>query len=91
MAEIIKENREKVWIHVNGEKVFLKTYLKVIVAESETSIWTYDDEKIVVEVDNDGTLHIEDDKNWISVMNLKALEMLKEAIEISIQIKKNNG
>ena len=63
--------------------------MKVIVAETETSVWAYDEEKIVVEVDKDGTLHIEDGENWISVMNLKALEMVKEAIDVAIQAKKN--
>lgn len=90
MTEIIKEHKEKIWFHDIGDKVWGKTYLNTVVAESETSVWTYDEEKIVLEVDNIGTLYIEDDRNWASVMNLRALELLKEAVEIAIQTKKNN-
>lgn len=89
MSETIKEHKEKIWFHDIGDKVWGKTYLNTVVAESETSVWTYDEEKIVLEVDDIGTLHIEDDRHWVSVMNLRALYLLREAVEIAIQTKNN--
>ena len=83
----INEVREKVFNHntLSENRIWGKTYLKSIVADSEVRVFTYDEEKIVVEIDTDGHLWIEDDKQWIYIYNIKAMEIIKEAIEIAIR------
>ena len=85
MSKIIKE---KIFFHdINSDKVWGKTYQKFIIEDSETTVWTYDEEKTEIEVGNDGTLHIMDDRAFISLSNLHNLELLKEAIDIAIKKK----
>lgn len=80
-----KESREKVWASTleDGE-IYSKNYLKVIIEEGDTNVWTYDDEKISLKVYRDGSLTIYDDDNWASINNLTALELLRDAIDKAI-------
>ena len=84
--EIIKEAREKVWKQeLDDNKIWGKTYLKVIVADTEVRTFTYDEERVQVEVDIDGHLCIQDDRQCIFIHNKKALEVIREAIDIAIE------
>ena len=84
--EITKEAREKVWKQeLDDNKIWGKTYLKVIVADTEVRTFTYDEERIQVEVDREGHLCIQDDRQWLFIHNIKALEIIKEAIDIAIE------
>jgi hypothetical protein len=88
---IVKEFREKIFEpKLSKDTIWAKTYLKTVVADTETSTWTYEEEKIKLEVDNSGHLLVADDDRWFFIHNIKALELMKEAIDIAINKQRIN-
>lgn len=60
-----------------------KGYKEIVVCETDSNIWTYEDNSIEMEVGSDGILTIRTGNydNWIYIKK-SMLPLLKEAIEI---------
>lgn len=60
-----------------------KGYREIVVCETDSNIWTYEDNYIEMEVGFDGTLTIRTGNydNWVYIKK-SMLPLLKEAIEI---------
>lgn len=60
-----------------------KGYREIVVCETDSNIWTYEDNSIEMEVGSDGILTIRTGNydNWIYIKK-SMLPLLKEAIEI---------
>lgn len=75
---------EKVFPYVNKQdSKWGKGYKEIVVCETDSNIWTYEDNSIEMEVGSDGILTIRTGNydNWIYIKK-SMLPLLKEAIEI---------
>ncbi len=79
------EYREKTYeLKLEKDEIYAEGYTKVGIEETETSVYIFDVEKHEYRIDEDGHLQIRDNKNWVSVHNVKSLNLLKKAIDIAI-------